>query len=571
LTEIPSPRLRGLVLVFLALLAMGWMLGNQFVQDDLAVMVDNLLLRDWSGVWEAFSASYFPPRDSHELYRPLSIAWYTVQWQLGGGTPLLFRLVTLVLYAGVTLAVWRLLLLVVPRGAAWLGAALFAVHPVHTEAVAVAVNQSELIVALCITVALQLRITADRDPARTRRNGALIWLLFLVAVFTKEHALVLIPLLWVADLALDTAAWRSRVRQWGPHTLALVVTAALFWAIRTQVLGGGTGTQAAEALEGSTMLDRAYTMVGVPAEWLRLLVWPSHLQSDWNLIEWVPTRGWSLRETAGAAALVAWGAAVVAAWRRRPVTAFGLLWIGAALAPVTNVLIPSGILLAERSLFLPSIGFLIVVADLAGWVETRPAPLDRRERGAAALLIGCVVLAGAARSALRMGDWANRPIFLAVQSVDAPLSWRSHLALGFVYVDLGRTDQARLEFRRSLALRADTPIALRNVADRMRRDKGDCAGPVLLYDELLAVLPGRSDIRGSQVACLLYMARYDDARTEAERGVALGLDAEYFRYVVGVADSAMRVAAPARTVRLRPVGRGATDVDTRHLPTGTAP
>jgi len=546
------------------------MLGNQFVQDDAGVMVDNALLRHWSGVWEAFSASYWPPRDSHELYRPLSIAWFTVQWQLGGGAPLLFRCVSLALYAGVTLAVWRLLLLVAPPGAAWLGAALFAVHPVHTEALAIAVNQSELIVALCVAMALHLRITADRDPTRTRRHGALIWLLFLVAVFTKEHALVLIPLLWVADLALDPAAWRTRVRQWGLHTLVLILTAAAFWAIRTRILGGGTGTQIAEALEGSTMLGRAYTMVGVPAEWLRLLVWPAHLQSDWNLLEWVPTAGWSLRETAGAATLVAWVAGVAAAWRRRPVAAFGLLWIGAALAPVTNILIPSGILLAERTLFLPSIGFVIVLADLAGWFETRPAALDRRERAGAALIVGCLIAAGAARSATRMGDWTNRPIFLAVQSVDAPLSWRVHLSLGFLYVDLGRNDQARLEFRRALRLRADTPLALKSVADRMRRDKGDCAGPVILYDELLTVLPGRSDIRGSQVACLLYMARYTEARAEAERGVALGLDADYFRYVAGVADSAVAAGAPARSVRLRPVGHGATDVDTRRLSNGAA-
>ena len=128
--------------MLLALLAMVWMLGNQFVQDDAGVMVDNALLRHWSGVWEAFASSYWPPRDSHELYRPLSIAWYTIQWQLGGGAPTLFRLVSLALYAAVTLAVWRLLLQLVPPGAAWVGAALFAVHPVHTEALVIAVNQS---------------------------------------------------------------------------------------------------------------------------------------------------------------------------------------------------------------------------------------------------------------------------------------------------------------------------------------------------------------------------------------------------------------------------------------------
>lgn len=558
-----SPRIRGLLLVLLALLAMGWMLGNQFVQDDAGVMVDNALLRSWSGVWEAFTASYWPPRNSHELYRPLSIAWYTIQWQLGGGEPTLFRLVSLALYAAVTLAVWRLLLQLVPPGAAWLGAALFAVHPVHTEALVIAVNQSELIVALCLAVAIQLRISADRDPRRSRRNGALIWLLFVLALFTKEHALVLIPLLWVADLALDPAAWRTRLRQWGVHTLLLIVTAALFWMLRTRILGGGAGTQVAEALEGSSMAGRAWTMLGVPAEWLRLLVWPAHLQSDWNLLEWVPTAGWSLRETAGAAALLAWGAGVLAAWRRRPVTAFGLLWIGVALAPVTNILIPSGIILAERTLFLPSIGFVMVIADLAGWSATQEIARRRIARLAAVLGVGVLLVAGTARSAMRMGDWYNRPIFLAVQSVDAPLSWRVHLALGFLYTDLGRPDQARLEFRRSLALRADTPLALKSVADRMRRDKGDCAGPVLLYDELLKVLPGRSDVRGSQVACLLHLGRYGEARAEAERGIALGLDADFFRYVTGVADSAVTARAPAGTVRLRSVGRGATDVGPR--------
>lgn len=561
----PSRRVRGLLLVLLALLAMGWMLGNQFVQDDSGVMVGNPLLRNWSGVWEAFSASYWPPRDSHELYRPLSIAWYTVQWQLGGGAPLFFRLVSLALYAGVTLAVWRLLLLVAPPNAAWVAAALFAVHPVHTEALAIAVNQSELIVALCVTLAIHLRVTADRDPTTTRQHGALIWLLFVVAIFTKEHALVLIPLLWVADLALDPAAWRTRLRQWGAHTLLLVITAAAFWAIRTRILGGGTGTQIAEALEGSGMLGRAYTMLGVPAEWLRLLVWPAHLQSDWNLLEWVPTATWSLRETAGAAALVAWGAGVAAAWRRRPVAAFGLLWIGAALAPVANILIPSGIILAERTLFLPSIGFVMVLADLAGWIETRPTPLGRWPRLAALLGVGLLLVMGATRSAMRMGDWENRPIFLMMQSVDAPLSWRVHLSLGFLNVDLERPDQARLEFRRALALRPDAPLVLKSVADRMRRDKGDCAGPVILYDELLKILPGRSDLRGSQVACLLYLGRYAEARAEAERGVARGLDADYFRYATGVADSAAAAGAPARTVRLKPVGRGATDVDTRQF------
>src|SRR5437868_5802988 len=155
-------------LVVLACLTMGNVLPNLFARDDLGVLMATTLKTHWSGVFHAFSAAYWPPADSGELYRPLTIAWMTVQWQLGGGHPLLFRIVTLALYAGATLSVWALLRRIVHPAAAWMGAALFAVHPVHVEAVVESVSQSELIVAslLCWAVALHLDANAGRQEVR---------------------------------------------------------------------------------------------------------------------------------------------------------------------------------------------------------------------------------------------------------------------------------------------------------------------------------------------------------------------------------------------------------------------
>jgi protein O-mannosyl-transferase len=556
-TSIP---LAAVGLGLLALLGTAGIVGYPFVQDDSGVIVGNALIREWSGLWRAFGAPYWPPLNSGELYRPISTAGFTAQWILGGGTPLLFRITSLLLYVASVLAVWRLLRTLVPAGAAWLGAALFAVHPVHVEAVAVAVNQSELIVALLLITAVVVRIRVQRDQLSVRSGGILLWVLFVLGIFTKEHALVLPGLLFAVDLFIDAGRepLRKRLRRWRWHYALLVVTAVIFWTIRTRVLGPGAGTQVAEALLDSSMAQRAWTMVGVPAEWLRLFLWPAHLQVDWNLNEWVATRGWTSRESSGVFALLAFAAALAASWRRRLITAFGLVWMALALAPVSNLLLPTGIILAERTLFLPSVGLVIVAADLIGALQTRWSPPSALLGRLGLLAAGSVLGLGLVRSAIRVLDWRARPVFLAVQTIDAPTSWRARIAYGLFLAEAGDTVRARIELHRAVALRPDKPLVAKPLVDRMRLGKGECVGPAMVYQELLARSPRRSDARGALVACQLWLGRYAEARAEATRGVDLGLDREYFTYVIGVADSASAAGASPATVRLRLIGGNAT-------------
>lgn len=554
----------GFALLALALLSMGWILPNRYVQDDAGVISTNPMLHHWGALWKAFTVPYWPPVTSHELYRPLSSAGYAVQWMIGGGSAQLFRVVSLLLYAGTVLMVWRLLRRLGPPGAAWIGAALFAVHPVHVESVALAVNQSELVVAILLMLAVNWKIGADRGETPQSRASVLIWVVFTIGVFVKEHTLVLPGLLIAADLCLAPAGdpVGARWKRWRGTYAGLVVTGLLFWYIRGRVLGPGAGTDPAEALVGAGLLERSATMIGVAAEWLRLFLWPAHLQSDWNLLEWTPTVAWSLRETAGACAVIAFVAAGAAAWRRRPVAAFGLAWMAVALAPVSNVLIPSGIVLAERTLFLASVGFVIVLADLSAlgdrWLERYEVRTRKLAQAGLVLLIGL----GAVRSGIRTGDWRTRWMYLTTQMLDAPTSWRARIAYAMLLADIGDTAQARLEVRVTLGFRPDLPLAPKPIVDRLRLETGNCRGPVLAYDEMLALVPGRSDVRGSLTACLLFLGDYATARKVAEGGIALGLNADYFRYVVGVADSAARAGATAGTVRLRPIGNDATVVGT---------
>lgn len=548
-------------LVLLALLTMGNVLPNGFVRDDIGILLGNDLLRGWHGIYQAFGASYWPPVNSGELYRPLTIAWMTVQWQLGGGHALLYRLVSLGLYAGSALAVWRLLRRVAPPTAAWMGAALFAVHPVHVEALVEAVSQSELIVAILLCAAVAWHIDANAGRRDVRATGIRVSLCFAFAIFFKENALILPALLLASDRLVDSEreTFAERWRRWRPHYEMMIVIAAVFWVTRGVVLGGGTGTQTQEALTGG-LVARTWTMLGVPAEWLRLFLWPAHLQDEWSLQEWIPTHGWSLREVAGLIALGSVALAGIIAWRRRPHLAFGILWAGIALAPVANILIPTGVIIAERTLFLPSVGVVIVAASLLAPLTLRSGRSSPVWRWAGPAVFAGVLALGMVRSALRLVDWRS-PVIWAVRSIEiAPLSWRTHLTYATYLAVAGDTATARIEARRALALRPGDPLPPKAIADDGRKAPGGCASVVPIYQELVRAYPRRSDARASLLACLAYLGRYQEAKETAAAGVREGLNADFYALVERRAEQAIRGKTPAGAWRIH-FGNGvATDV-----------
>src|SRR5690606_33726767 len=108
---------------------------------------------------------------------------------------------------------------------------------------------------------------------------------------------------------------------------------------------------------------RAQTVLGVIPEWGRLLVWPASLQADYGPPQ-IPIGGpFEARHLLGLGILVAWALSLWITIRLRlRLIAIGLAWIPVALSPVSNLLFPTGILLAERTLFLPSVGIALIVA-----------------------------------------------------------------------------------------------------------------------------------------------------------------------------------------------------------------
>ena len=143
-----------LTVALFALGAAASSLGNGFALDDLPLVQQNPRVRQLAPPWTYLAQTYWPPGRGPALYRPLTVAGFAVQWSLGRGAPLAFHLTNMMLYLLVALLVLAVARRLLPLPAAFGTALLFAVQPVHAEAVGSVVGQAELWAALFSLVAV---------------------------------------------------------------------------------------------------------------------------------------------------------------------------------------------------------------------------------------------------------------------------------------------------------------------------------------------------------------------------------------------------------------------------------
>jgi hypothetical protein len=531
-------------------------LGNQFAWDDGPLLVLDTRLHGLGRWREILTSPFWPAPWSQEHYRPVTSLLLAFQHGLGDGAPVVFRITSYLLYAAVCVALFMLARRLLPAALALAVALLFAAHPVHVEAVAPAVSQSELLVALFAAL-MVLRYVDRRRSGDGRLTGgdwAFLGTLYVAASLSKEHGMAIPALLAAAEAFLAPAApWRARLRQLrGGYALLAGLGLGLV-ALRLALLEGQfSGQWTAEALDGLSPGMRVLTVLAIVPQWVRLFVWPRHLRADYAPQEFVGSTGLGPTEALGLALVLG---AVALLWltrRRAPVVAFGIAWMAVTLLPVSNVIMPAGHLIAERVLFLPSAGFLLAVgggaAALASRVVVSPA-------AARLLWAGCIVLVGLgiARSAERHRVWRHEALYAVRGVQDSPRSYRMQRAYGDILFQLGEFNLAVEAYQRALTLvPPEAAWRVRNDLARRYREQGETR---LEVDELrasLAQVPDQEDARGHLVVALLALGRYEEAKLEVDTALARGVSRpEVFRELRALADSAARVMAPAGSVRVR--------------------
>ncbi|HEY4217296.1 MAG TPA: hypothetical protein VGM67_09160 [Gemmatimonadaceae bacterium] len=534
-------------------------INNWFTYDDRYIVELNPAMHSLHRLWMVFASSYWPKAWGGDGYRPFTILAYRLESAIGGGIPVYFHAINILLYMLSAILVFFVARRMLPEWAAWITAALFAVHPVHVEAVAGIVGQAELTVAVAVLAALNLYLR-DRMGDRARgtlqpRTAATIVLLYAVACLSKEHGIVLPALFVAAELTVidDAAPGRERYLALRPFYLVLTAVAIAFVGVRSLVLsdhgiGGFQPFTPFNTLHISGP-DRVLTALGVVPEWLRLFFWPAHLASEYGPPGIQIAQGLGVWQLPGFMLLVATVGLCLALRRRKPAISFGIAFVCIVLLPSSNFIIPAGIVLAERTLFLPSVGAMIVLGGVITvaleWLRIRDRLTPSIVRLAVAMC-ALVLATGAVRSWQRTLVWKNNETLFERAVVDAPLAYRAHYMLGAWDFENKRKRLGEAEYHKALVLFPYDPYLSYSLAEQYRL-VGLCNAALPLYEWSHKLQPNFTMGLGSYAWCLLNADRFDEAKVEAFAGMRAGENIRSMRQIIHIADSAKAVAMGSAT------------------------
>ncbi len=505
-----GPRGALFLLLGLVLISTGRSLGNGFAFDDVPIILENAQVHAFSPPWVYAAQSYWPPKNLGDAYRPWTVWWFAIQWAVSGGAPVVFHLVNLLLTAAVTVAVYRLAQSLMPPFGAVAAAALFAVHPLHVEATGNVVGQAELWMTLFSVLGALVYLRARRHGTIGAGARWSVAALVVLAGASKEQGVVLPGLLGLLELlAFPGIRWRDRLRLAGPTFGILGVTAVVFLIGRYAVLGDLGGGPPAAGLEGLGILGRIGVMAPLVADWARLFWWPAHLSAQYS----PPASGGPVSPILagiGAGVVIAAVAIGWRAWRRTPTIALGLGWIGLGMLPVSNVLFPTGVLIAERTMFLPSVGVVLI----AGYLLQRPTWLSG---GVLLVLLGL----GAARSFSRQAVWRDGPTLFAQTIADQPNGYRGFFVFGRELTRLGQSDRAAAMYRRAGELYGGDHRVFEEWGQILRA-KNQCGAAIPIFERGVLAAPTGTIARSRLFECLMTERRFREALQVARTGMALG-------------------------------------------------
>ena len=323
-------------------------------------------------------------------------------------------------------------------------AALFLLHPAQTEAVAYIAGRSEALSAMFFFAAFTVFLY--RRAAEIRWiESALVLLLFLAALLSKEQTMVLPALLLLTDYwwnpGFSIAGIRRNWRVYVPLAVGAVLGLAVIWRVIQ------TAETAGFQLKDFTWYQYFFTQCRALFVYMGIFLFPFRLNADWNF-----PISYTVLQHGAIVGLLAMVSMAVVAWhfrRRLPLATFGFLTYLVLMAPTSSIL-PIQDAVAERRLYFSMLGLLLIVVDLVSRIK-----VDRRKlayAGAAVLLVATIA------THARADVWSG-PVQLWEDTVaKSPDKFRARFQLGYAYYLGQRYDAAVAQFQKAALLPARATV-----------------------------------------------------------------------------------------------------------------
>ena len=393
-----SRKLHMIVLAVLSILLYANTITHDYTQDDAIVIYDNeFTTQGFAGIsglltYDTFRG-FFKVDGKEKLvsggrYRPLTPVMFAIEYQIFGRSPMMGHIFNVLWYALLVVVLyltlerlflrdessshWRFMILA--------ACILFAVHPIHTEAVANIKGRDEIICLLGSLASLYYAVRWHDE--RNKKYMLFSGLLFFLALMSKENTITFLAVIPLALYTFRKATIAASLKS----IIPAVAGTLAFLAIRFSVIGFDMGGTPMELMNNPFLewsnggyvalskMESLPTMLYCLGKYLGLLVMPHPLTHDYyprhiDIMSWGDI-------SVIVSTLIYFALSIYALLnlRKRSIVSFCIIYFLATISIVSNIVFPIGTNMSERFLFMPSVGFSLLVAYI-GWKGYEKFPM----------------------------------------------------------------------------------------------------------------------------------------------------------------------------------------------------
>lgn len=466
-------------------------LANGFAYDDTTQILQNQFIRDFRNLPKAMVTETWywrvqqdkdpnkQDKPSTPYYRPIFVVYLMIMWKLFGASAFGWHVFNIFLHLTVVYLVFLILERITKdiRVSA-IASLLFAIHPMRSESVAWISGLTDPLLAILVLSSLYFYIRY-REEKVTRLLATSLGF-FLVGAFTKEPAVALPIFIGVYELFVvnQDKSLYERIKPALGYPAPYLLLSAVYFIARYFALGF--------ALNNSEYRSYPFSQIvlTIPLaiwKYLGLLVWPVDL-SLFHSTQMVKSPI-DLRFLLPAIALIP---LAVLLWRlrRSMIARFAILWFAVNLLPVLNLsAFSEDFLVQERYVYLPSIGFSLLVAMGLAKIPVESWLRFASRRAAQVSIVAVLLLLLAGKTFAQNATWYDDMTvwFHGEETAsDQPIS---HFILGHKLVNFSQFSKSAEQFEEYLKLKPDNPIVIGNLA----------ADYVLIYQYQASVNPNAAD------------------------------------------------------------------------------
>lgn len=469
-----NTRLQAIIIFALSFLLYANTLSHDYCQDDAIVITDNMFTTEGvAGIKGILSYDtfygFFKDAGKAQLvaggrYRPFTLVMFAFEYQLFGKNPFIGHFINVILF-GLTCVLLYFLLLkllakqqatgdsqqsfVNPTLVAFIAALLFAAHPIHTEAVANIKGRDEIMTLLGSLAAVWFSLKAFENGGF--KNQILAFVLFFIALLSKENAITFVVITPMIYWFFVKTSFSTAIKQ----TIPFVVASVLFILLRGAVIGNQFGGEQNELMNNPflkligndyvpfSFAEKFATITYTLGKYIQLLILPHPLTHDYypRHIGIMSFGDWQV--LLSVAVYIGLLVLILRGWKNRSLISFGIAFFLITLSIVSNIVFPVGTNMAERFMFMPSVGFCLILAVLLAKINAKATETRVNNQGLGMILV--IVALFSLKTFTRNPAWKDDYTIFTTDIETSPNSAKLQTSVGGSTIDRYKNSTNEIE------------------------------------------------------------------------------------------------------------------------------